>query len=236
MRQLLPSLFRGRHFDHTVIILCVRWYITYKLSYRDLVEMMAERGIALAHTTILRWVQRYVPEFEKRWSCYARPVGTSWRVDETYVRVRGQWNYLYRAVDKQALTVDFLLSKHRDIAAAKRFFTRAVQQHGAPERITLDGYPATHSAVAELKESKVLRPEVRVWTSKYLNNIIEQDHRRVKQRIYPMLGFKNFENATVTISGIELAQKIRKQQFDTSAVTGSAEMSVVQILEVVLAA
>jgi transposase-like protein len=236
MRQLLPSLFHGRQFDRSIILLCVRWYITYKLSYRDLVEMMAERGIDLAHTTILRWVRRYVPEFEKRWSCYARPVGTSWRVDETYVRVRGQWNYLYRAVDKQGLAVDFLLSKHRDIAAAKRFFTRAVQQHGAPERITLDGCPATHSAVAELKESKVLRPEVKVWASKYLNNIIEQDHRRVKQRIYPMLGFKNSENATVTISGIELAQKIRKQQFDPSAVTGSAEMSVVQILEVVLAA
>ena len=119
-----------------------------------MVEMMTERGIALAHTTILRWVRRYVPEFEKRWSCYARPVGTSWRVDETYVRVRGQWNYLYRAVDKQGLTVDFLLSEHRDIAAAKRFFTQAVQQHGAPERITLDGYLATHAAVAELRERK----------------------------------------------------------------------------------
>ena len=219
MRHLPPSLFHGRHFDRVIIILCVRWYISYKLSYRDLVEMMAERGLALSHTTILRWVQRYVPEFEKRWNCYARPVGSSWRVDETYIKVRGRWSYLYRAVDKRGLTVDFLLSKRRDIAAAKRFFTRAVQRHGAPERVTLDGYPATHAAVAELKASKVIRPEMKIWTSKYLNNIIEQDHRRVKQRIYPMLGFKRFRNATVVIKGIELAQRIRKGQYDTSALT-----------------
>jgi transposase-like protein len=137
MNQLPPhtsSLFRSRHFDRSVIILSVRWYITYKLSYRDLVEMMAERGVSISHTTILRWVQCYVPEFAKRWSHYARPVGTSWRVDETYIRVRGRWTYLYRAVDKQGQTVDFLLSEHRDIAAAKRFFTRAIEQHCPPKR------------------------------------------------------------------------------------------------------
>jgi transposase-like protein len=116
------DLFKGRHFDHEIIILCVRWYLTFKLSSRDLVQMMAERGIALAHTTILRWVQRYVSEFEKRWSRYAVPVGDSWRVDETYLKVRGQWVYLYRAVDKAGRTVDFLLSKRRDKDAAKRFF------------------------------------------------------------------------------------------------------------------
>src|SRR6266852_7475328 len=95
------ELFRGRHFDQEIIVLCVRWYLTFKLSSRDLVQMMAERGIALAHTTILRWVQRYVPDFEKRWNQYARAVGDSWRVDETYIKVKGQWVYLYRAVDKQ---------------------------------------------------------------------------------------------------------------------------------------
>lgn len=112
----LPSaaLFHGRHFDHANIILCVRWHITYKFSYRDLVEMMAERGVDVSHLTILRWVQCYVPEFEKRWRRYARPVGLSWRVDETYIRVRGRLPYLYRAVDKQGLTVDFLLSEHRE--------------------------------------------------------------------------------------------------------------------------
>src|SRR5918999_2641818 len=169
MPQLSPSLFRGRHFDRVIITLSVRWYITYKLSYRDLVEMMAERGVILSHTTILRWVQCYVPEFEKRWRRYARPVGTSWRVDETYIRVGGHWTYLYRAVDKQGLTVDFLLSEHRDIAAAKRFFTRAIERHGTPERITLDGYPATHAAIAKLKKDGALCLETKVWTSKYLN-------------------------------------------------------------------
>jgi transposase-like protein len=235
MCQLSPSLFRGRHFDRTVIILCVRWYITYKLSYRDLVEMMAERGVDVSHTTILRWVQRFVPEFEKHWRRYARPVGTSWRVDETYIRARGRWTYLYRAVDKQGLTVDFLLSEHRDIAAAKQFFTRAVERHGAPERITLDGYPATHSAVDELKKEGVLPSETKVWTSKYLNNLVEQDHRRVKQRVYPMLGFKSFSNAAIAISGIELAQKIKKGQFNITQLKGGMEVRTPQVWEAVLA-
>ena len=125
------ELFKGRHFDHEIIVFCVRWYLTFKLSSRDLVQMMAERGIVLAHTTILRWVQRYVPDFEKRWNHYARPVGDSWRVDETYIKVRGQWVYLYRAVDKEGRTADFLLSKRRDVAAAKLFFSRA-KRHTEP--------------------------------------------------------------------------------------------------------
>ena len=120
------DLFKGRHFDHEIIVLCVRWYLSYKLSSRDLVEMMAERGIGLVHTTILRWVQRYVPEFQKRWSGYSRSVGGSWRCDETYIKVKGRWTYLYRAVDKQGRTVDFLLSAKRDVAAAKRFFEKAM--------------------------------------------------------------------------------------------------------------
>jgi transposase-like protein len=143
--------------------------------------MMAERGVDLAHTTILRWVLRYVPEFEKKWNRFAHSAGTSWRVDETYIRVRGEWKYLYRAVDKQGNTVDFLLSQHRDIAGARRFFVSAIEKHGAPEKITLDGYAATHTAVRELKESAILPVNVRVRTSKYINNIIEQDHRRVKR-------------------------------------------------------
>src|SRR5947209_14542284 len=118
------DLFKGRHFDQQVIILCVRWYLSYKLSSRDLVDMMGERGIELAHTTILRWVQRYVPEFEKRWSRYARLVGGWWRCDETYINVQGRWTYLYRAVDKQGRKVDFLLTAKQDVAAAKRFFQK----------------------------------------------------------------------------------------------------------------
>jgi transposase-like protein len=216
------DLFKGRHFDHEVIVLCVRWYLSFKLSSRDLVQMMAERGIALAHTAILRWVQRYVPEFEKRWSRYALPVGDSWRVDETYLKVKGQWVYLYRAVDKAGRTVDFLLSKRRDITAAKRFFSRATGQHGAPRVITLDGYAASHRAVAKLKEVGILPRCVQVRSSKYLNNVVEQDHRRIKQRVRPMLGFKRFEAAAVTIRGTELAAKIKKHQFSLKPLTGKA--------------
>jgi transposase-like protein len=105
----MDELFKGRHFDREIIVLCVRWYLRYKLSFRDLVEMMAERGLSLAHTTIMRWIQRYAPEFEKRWNRFARQAGRSWRVDETYVKIKGRWTYLYRAVDKEGKTVDFLL-------------------------------------------------------------------------------------------------------------------------------
>ena len=216
------DFFRGRHFDQEIIILWIRWYLSFKLSSRDLGQMMAERGIALAHTTILRWVQRYVPDFETRWNQYARPVGNSWRVDETYMKVKGQWVYLYRAVDKQGRTVDFLLSKRRDVAAAKRFFSRATQQYGVPRVITLDGYAASHRAVAKLKKIGTLPRRVRIRSSKYLNNVVEQDHRRIKQRIRPMLGFKRFETAAVTIRGIELAEKIKKQQFNLKPLTGKA--------------
>jgi transposase-like protein len=153
------------------------------------------------------------------------------RVDETYLKIRGQWVYLYRAVDKQGRTVDFLLSKGihlharvkgRDVAAAKRFFSKATKQHGAPRVITLGGYAASHRAVAKLKTSGILPRRVQVRSCKYLNNVIEQDHRRIKQRIRPMLGFKRFETAAVTIQGIELAEKIKKQQFNLKPLTGKA--------------
>src|ERR1700675_142150 len=155
------ELFKGRHFDQEIIILCVRWYITFKLSFRDLVRMMAERGITLSHTTILRWVQQYVPEFEKRWSRYARPVGDSWRVNETYLKIKGQWVYLYRAVDKAGRTVDFLLSKRRDVAAAKRFFSRAAKQHGAPRVITLMATPPRTGRSIRSKPSESYRAAYR---------------------------------------------------------------------------
>lgn len=215
-----PEVFKGRHFDREVIVLCVRWYLSYNLSSRDLVEMMSERGIALAHTTILRWVQRYVPVFERQWSRYARPVGASWRCDETYIKVKGRWTYLYRAVDKQGRTVDFLLSERRDVAAAKRFFRKAMKSHSTPRVITLDAYAASHRAITELKSEGTMPYRVRIRCSKYLNNVVEQDHRRIKHRIRVMLGFKRFETAAITISGIELAEKIRKQQFKTGKLSG----------------
>ena len=214
------TLFKGRQFDQEIIVLCVRWYLRYKLSTRDLVEMMAERGVVLVHTTIRRWVQRYVPEFEKRWSQYARPLGGSWRCDETYIRVKGRWTYLYRAVDKVGRTVDFYLSERRDVNAAKYFFRKAMKSVGMPRVITLDAYAASHRAVRELKAEGCLLRRVRVRSSRYLNNMIEQDHRRIKQRTRPMLGFKRFDHAAVTISGIELMQKIQKHQFKTGKLGG----------------
>ncbi len=149
-------LFNGRHFDRFVIILCVRWYVTHKPSYRGLVDMMAGRVLSMAHTTIMRWVLRYARVFEQRWRKYAKPVGRFWRLDETYIKVKGEWVYLYRAVDKQGATVDFYLSAQRDVAAAKRFLKRAIVYRGEPKKITLDGYAASHRAVDELKADEEL--------------------------------------------------------------------------------
>jgi transposase-like protein len=174
----VDDLFQGRHFDREINTLCVRWYLRYKLSFRDLVEMMAERGLSLAHTTIMRWVQRYILEFEKRWNHFARQAGGSWRVDETYVKIKGRWVYLYRAVDKAGKTVDFLVCAKRDVAAAKAFFRRAFASHGRlPRKITLDGYQASHRAARELLAQRRGGARTRIRSSKYLNNLIEQDHR-----------------------------------------------------------
>jgi transposase-like protein len=210
----IEDLFRGRHFDREVIILCVRWYLRYKLSFRDLVEMMAERGLDLAHTTILRWVRRYASEFVRRWNRFGRSCGRSWRVDETYIKVRGNWVYLYRAVDKAGQTIDFRLSRTRDVAAAKAFFKKAVRQEGQPpQTITLDGYAASHRAVRELRDDGLLPRRLKLRSSKYLNNLIEQDHRGIKSRTRPMFGFKSFASAANVIAGIELLRRIYKRQF-----------------------
>src|ERR1700691_4958668 len=171
----VDDLFKGRHFDRDVIILCVRWYLRYKLSYRELVEMMAERGVSLAHTTIMRWVQRYVPEFEKRWSRFARPVSGSWRVDETYVKIKGRWTYLYRAVDKAGKTVDFLLRAKRDVAAAKAFFRRAFASRGRlPHKITLDGYQVSHRAGGEVVAQHRGGARTNIRSSKYLTDVFDK--------------------------------------------------------------
>ncbi len=197
-------MYRQRGFDADIIELCVRWYITYRLSYRDLVEMMAERGVDLAHSTILRWVARYVPEFEKRWGRFSKPVGTSWRVDETYISIKGKWHYLYRAVDKQGKTVDFLLRPDRGIAAAQAFFrkTLATQAPRVPRKVTLDGHVPSHRALWLLRREHPCWRKVKVRNCQYLNNIVEHDNRAIKRRIASMAGFKSFATAAITIAGI----------------------------------
>src|ERR1700683_3316606 len=210
----MDELFKGRHFDREIIVLCVRWYLRYKLSFRDLVEMMAERGLSLAHTTIMRWIQRYAPEFEKRWNRFACPAGRSWRVDETYVKIKGRWTYLYRAVDKEGKTVDFLLRAKRDVAAAKAFFRRAfMRQDRLPHKITLDGYQASHRATKEALDEHPEGNQCEIRSSKYLNNRIEQDHRSIKLRLGPMLGLKRFRRAATEYAGTDLMHRIRKGQF-----------------------
>ena len=213
-------IYRRRRFPPEVIELCVRWYITYRLSYRDLVAMMAERGITVSHTTILRWLLRYVPEYEKRWARYAQPVNTSWRVDETAIRVRGRNSYLYRAVDRNGKSVDSLLCPDRSRDAARAFFRKAVITHAGkwPRKVNLDGHAASHLAMRLLCREDSRWQNVLVRDCRYLNNIVEQDHRAIKGRCAPMLGFKSFSTAAITLSGIELAHRIRKRQFSIDPV------------------
>ncbi|MBW8309110.1 MAG: IS6 family transposase [Candidatus Paracaedibacteraceae bacterium] len=205
--------FRYRHFLPEVILQCLRWYLRYPISYRQLAEMINERGIKVDHTTIYRWIQHYAPEFEKRIRWYARPSAWSLRVDETYIKVKGQWKYLYRAVDKYGRTVDFMLAHTRDLAAAKRFFKKMLKQcREMPSSITTDKHSSYHTTIEELKKEGRLDERVKHRQVKYLNNIIEQDHRRIKRRTRPMLGFQSFKTANRTLKGIEAMAMMIKEQ------------------------
>jgi transposase-like protein len=207
-------LFRGRHFEDVIVILCVRWYLRYSLSYRDLEEMMAERGLSVDHVTIWRWVQHYAPLLNQRLRRELRQPNRSWRVDETYVRVAGNWTSLYRAVDSAGDTIDFMLSPKRDLTAAKLFLRLALSGTGRirPWVMNVDGHPAYARAIAELKQSGDLGRRCRCRPSPYLNNIIEQDHRFIKKRVVASLGFRSVEGACKTIEGYEAMHVIRKDQ------------------------
>ena len=176
------DLFKWRHYDKAIILLCVRWYLRYALSYRDLEEMMRERGLRADHSTIYRWVQRYAPEIEKRSKPYLKPTNDSYRVDETYIRVRGKWKYLYRAMDSKGSTIDFLLTAKRDKQAAKRFLRKMTgnSHHCSPRVINVDKNPSFPPAVEDLKSESVIPENCNLRQCKYLNNIIEQDHRSIK--------------------------------------------------------
>jgi len=144
--------FKGAHFPQDIILMSVRWYVAYPLSYRHVEELMEERGVLLDHATIQRWVVKYSPLLEEAFHRRKRPVWVSWRMDETYIKIKGEWYYLYRAVDKTGQTIDFLLTKQRDERAAKRFLTKAIRRHGVPEKITIDGSAASKAAIESYNE------------------------------------------------------------------------------------
>jgi putative transposase len=202
--------FKGAHFPQDIILTGVRWYVAYPLSTRHVEELMRERGVHVDHATINRWVIRYSPQLEEVFHRRKRPVWRSWRMDETYIRVKGEWRYLYRAVDKQGQTIDFLLTEQRDQEAALRFLKQAIRRHGVPEKITIDGSDANEAAIKRYNEEHGTAIEIR--QIKYLNNIVEQDHRAVKRITRPMLGFKSFAAAQNTLVGIELMHMIKKRQ------------------------
>jgi transposase-like protein len=202
--------FKGAHFAKDIILVGVRWYVAYPLSYRHVEELMEERGVPVDHATIQRWVVKYSPQLEEAFHRRKRPVWVSWRMDETYIKIKGQWYYLYRAVDKTGQTIDFLLTEHRDEQAAKRFLTKAIRRHGVPEKITIDGSAANEAAIKSYNAEHGTTIEIR--QIKYLNNIVEQDHRAVKRVTRPMLGFKAFEAAQCTLVGVELMHMIKKRQ------------------------
>ncbi|MER8868159.1 IS6 family transposase [Mesorhizobium sp. M0751] len=210
-------MFKGRHFDRSVILQCVRWYLTYNLSLRDLEEMTAERGLNVDHSTVHRWVVHFSPQLLERFDKRKRTVTGKWHVDETNIKVRGRCMYLYRAIDSGGDTVEFFFSEHRDLPAAKRFLRKALAHHGRPNRIVVDGSQTNREAIISCDTESRLRershkPPIHIRNSQYLNNRIEQDHRRIKRRVRSMLGFKSMENAQITLSGIELVHEMRKRQ------------------------
>ena len=208
------NAFKWKHFAGEIILQTVRWYLKYALSYKNLEEIMAERGINVDHTTIMRWVHQYSPEMEKRIRRQLRPTNDSWRVDETYIKVKGEWKYFYRAVDSTGDTIDFMLSAKRNRKAAKRFFKNALSSNHnqIPRVVTVDKNPAYPIAINELKNDKILPKNVGIRQIKYLNNIIEQDHRSIKRIVNPMLGFQSFRSANKTLKGIEAMNIIKKRQ------------------------
>jgi transposase, IS6 family len=214
------GLFKWRQFEPEVILLAVGWYLRFSLSYRDVEELLAERGLLVDHVTVWRWVQRYAPEIQRRrLQTRLRPTNDSWRVDETYILVKGKWVYLYRAVDSTGATIDFLLSAKRDAAAAERFLAKALggENHPAPRVINTDKHAGYPPAIAQLKAEGALEENCRHRPVQYLNNVLEQDHRAIKRRARASQHFRSFWGAWRTIAGYEAMHMIRKGQACRSA-------------------
>jgi putative transposase len=210
--------FKGSYYPKDVILYAVFFYVRYAVSDRDLEENMAERGVNLDHATLNRWVVKYSPLIAMQANRRKSKPGGSWRMDETYIKVKGNWMYFYRAVNKHGKTLDFMLSEHRDESAATDFFARAIENNGWAEKVVIDKSGAN---LAGLQNTNWLLLHdwfwlIEVLQVKYLNNMVEQDHRFIKKLTRPMKGFKSFQSASATLDGIEVAHMIRKRQFSTS--------------------
>jgi len=217
INSTLNKVLQRLHYPLEVMLTCVRWYVAYLLSLRHVEEMMQERGVFVDHSTVHRWAIKILPVMAAVFRRRKRPVGLSWRMDETFIKVAGKWKYryLYRAVDRAGDTVDFLLTSKRDKAAARRFLERAINLHGVPEKITIDKSGANTAAIESVKADACV--DILMRQNRYLNNIVEQDHRAVKRVTQPMLGFKSFWSARIVIAGIETMHMIKKGQMDCPA-------------------
>ena len=202
------SAFAGFRFPSEVILIALRWYLRYGLSYRDLEELLAERGIEVDHVTLFRWVQRFTPILVDAARPCRHSVGGHWFVDETYVKVSGTWRYVYRAVDQYGQVIDVFVSKRRDLKAATRFLVNAIGTHGEPAEITTDRAHALVRVVSELL------PDVLHDTTQYANNRVEADHGRLKARLRPMRGLKRDRTASVVIRGHAFIQNLRRGHYE----------------------
>ncbi len=203
-------MFKGHCFPKSIILHAVYLKLRFSLSYRDIEELLAIRGVKVDHATIQRWVFKFAPLVELQFRKRKKLVGKRWRMDETYIKVKGEWRYLYRAVDKQGNTVDFLLTKRRQRISAHKFLIKAITDNGRPELINIDKSGANTAAIKLYNRRNYTTIKIR--QCKYLNNIVEQDHRMIKWRIMLGLGFKEFESAKRTIAGIEMIRMIKKNQ------------------------
>jgi transposase-like protein len=212
------NIFKRRHFKYDIIIWAVRWYCKYGISYRDLEEMLLERGVEVDHSTIYRWVQYYAPKILDKLKWYwKRQLGLSWRVDETYIKVKGKGVYLYRAIDKFGNTIDFYLSSTRNTSAAKRFLGKAlksVPNYCHPLSINTDKNAAYIGAIKQLKKEGKCHQNLEHRQIKYLNNRLESDHGKLKRLIKPTLGFKSMKTAYATIKRFEVMRMFKKGRFE----------------------
>ena len=211
--------FKGSHYPKDVILYAVFFYVRYAVSYRDLEEIMAERGVNVDHATLARWVVKYSPLIAREAHCRKSGTSSSWRMDETHIKIKGKWTYLYRAVDKHGKTLDFMLSEHRDEAAASNFFARTIGNNGWSEKVVIDKSGANFAGLQNMNWLLLFHGWfwlIEICQVKYLNNIIEQDHRFIKKVTRPMKGFKSFSSTSATLDGIEVAHMIRKCQFQTA--------------------